>query len=37
LEEQKRDGALDEAGLQQAVDACRTDACHQQANTLMAG
>ena len=37
LEEQKRDGALDEADLQQAVAACGTYACHQQANALMAG
>jgi hypothetical protein len=37
LEEQKRDGALAEADLQQAVEACGTDACHQQANALMAG
>ena len=37
LEEQKRDGALDDADLQQAVEACGTDACHQQANALMAG
>jgi len=37
LEEQKRDGALDEDGLQKAVGACCTDACHQQVDVLRAG
>jgi hypothetical protein len=37
LEEQKRDGLLGETDLQQAVGDCCTDACHQQANALMAG
>lgn len=37
LEEQKRDGALDEAGLQKAIGACCTDACHKQADALMVG
>jgi hypothetical protein len=37
LEEQKRDGALDDDNLKKAVAACCTDACHKQADALMAG
>ena len=37
LEEQKRDGALNEDHLQKAIAACGTDACQKQADTLMAG
>jgi hypothetical protein len=37
LEEQKRDGALNDDVLQNAIAACCTDACHKQADTLKAG
>lgn len=37
LEEQQRDGRLDEAGLGQAADACRTGACRKQADALISG
>ncbi len=37
LEEQNRDGALDEGGLQKADSTCRTDACHKQIEVLRAG
>ena len=37
LEEQKRDGALDDDNLKKAVATCCTDACHKQADALMAG
>jgi hypothetical protein len=36
LEEQKRDGSLDEESLNNAVAACCTDACHEQADLLSA-
>jgi hypothetical protein len=36
LEEQKRDGSLDEERLNNAVAACCTDACHEQAGQLSA-
>ncbi len=37
LEEQKRDGALDDGRLQKAVATCRTAFCQAQANALMDG
>jgi len=37
LEEQKRDGALNDDYLQNAMAACSTDACQKQADGLMAG
>ena len=37
LEEQKRDGQLDQDGLRKAVTSCYTEACHEQADALMAG
>jgi HD domain len=37
LEEQKRDGLLNDDGLKKAIAACCTDACHKQADGLMAG
>jgi hypothetical protein len=37
LEEQKRDGALNDDVLQKTIAACCTDACHKQADTLKAG
>jgi hypothetical protein len=37
LEEQKRDGSLDDDSLKKAVSACFTEACHAQADLLAAG
>ena len=37
LEEQKRDGGLDDKRVQQVRGACRTDACQQQAEALVNG
>lgn len=37
LEEQKRDGGLDDESVQQVRGACRTEACHRQAEALVNG
>jgi len=37
LEEQKRDGLLNDDGLKKAIAACCTDTCHKQADGFMAG